>query len=133
LLEAIEEVARFLKLPTILLCSTDDAKVKGTWQRLGFSFTEKADLERFGVTSHDLIHMDNTVQMHKAVPEQRPWRSVRVRHGDFQQRLYYLPGSAEHYPRYQGNGTANGVHKVGVAKKPAKVPVKKQVKKKARW
>lgn len=40
----------------------DDARTKATWQRLGFSFTATQDLQRFGVTHHDLLHMDNTVQ-----------------------------------------------------------------------
>lgn len=38
-----------------------------------------------------LLHMDNTVQMHKAVPPPRPWRSLIVKHQHFRQRLYYDP------------------------------------------
>jgi hypothetical protein len=146
LLEAIEVLARRLHVPRLLLCSTDDAKTKATWQRLGFEFTQPGDLERFGVQGRDLLHMDNTVQvrawapregcwgrrearcccctcggdsaaalarsatcikqpphlaarrafpqMHKSVSEAQPWQPLLLRHGSFQQRLYYLPGAA---------------------------------------
>ena len=43
--------------------AADDARTKATWQRLGFSFTTPEDLRRGGVTHHDLLHMDNTVQV----------------------------------------------------------------------
>lgn len=44
----------------------DDARTKATWQRLGFAFTAAGDLHRYGVTHHDLLHMDNTVQASRA-------------------------------------------------------------------
>jgi N-acetylglutamate synthase-like GNAT family acetyltransferase len=62
LLECIEEVARALQLPVLMLCSTDDPVTKNTWRALGFSFTTDDDLRRFGVHMCDLLHMDNTVQ-----------------------------------------------------------------------
>ena len=65
LVEAIEEVARCLGLPRLLLCSTDDPNVKGTWRHLGFHYSTEQDLKDFGVQHGDLLHMDNTVQMHK--------------------------------------------------------------------
>lgn len=129
LLEAIEDICRALNIPRILLCSTDDARTKATWQRLGFAFTTTHDLQRYGVTHHDLLHMDNTVQMVKDVPPRVPWRSLMLRHGDLKQRLYYLPAS--HVQPYQvpgaaANGTAAAAR--GVAKKPSK-PAKKRPRK----
>eukprot|EP00887_Chlorella_sp_A99_P000558 scaffold17.g558.t1 len=63
LLECLEGMCRTLGIPRILLCSTDDARTKATWQRLGFTFTSRGEMaERWGVTPHDLLHMDNTVQ-----------------------------------------------------------------------
>ena len=35
--------------------------------------------------------MDNTVQMHKPVPQACKWRSVVFVHEQWKQRLYYLP------------------------------------------
>lgn len=52
------------------------------------------DLHALGVQHGDLLHMDNTVQMHKAVPPARAWRSLVVRHQHWRQRLYYLSSSA---------------------------------------
>lgn len=66
--------------------------------------------------------------MHKQVSSVRPWKSIFVKHGDFQQRLYYLPGSSDMYPKYIGNGISNGIKKAGVAKKVSKQPAKKKVK-----
>jgi hypothetical protein len=110
-----------LRIPRVLLCSTDDPKVKATWQRLGFSFTSKEDLEAFGVSRHDLLHMDNTVQMHKEVPPQAGWRPVLLRHQDFVQRLYYLPGGGGLPPVVLGKKRVNG------ARQPSKQPAKKRV------
>lgn len=93
LLSAIEDLCRHMKIPRILLCSTDDPKVKGTWSHLGFEFTTKEQLESFGVSRHDLLHMDNTVQMHKDVPLEDPeWNSVIIKHKTFKHRLYYVRG-----------------------------------------
>ena len=58
-------MARCLGLPRLLLCSTDDPNVKGTWRHLGFHYSTEQDLKDFGVQHGDLLHMDNTVQMHK--------------------------------------------------------------------
>ena len=67
LLEALEDIARACHLPRMLLCSTDDALTRNTWRHLGFVFTQPQDLEAFNVHHGDLLHMDNTVQMHKTV------------------------------------------------------------------
>lgn len=94
LLSAVEDLCRHLKIPRILLCSTDDPKVKGTWSHLGFQFTTKEQLEEFGVTRHDLLHMDNTVQMHKDVSDEKPdWKSVIIKHQTYKHRLYYIRGN----------------------------------------
>ena len=49
------------------------------------------DLHKLGVQEGDLLHMDNTVQMHKPVPQACKWRSVVFVHEQWKQRLYYLP------------------------------------------
>lgn len=51
----------------MLLCSTDDQVTRDTWAHLGFSFTSREQLAALGVGEGDLLHMDNTVQMHKQV------------------------------------------------------------------
>ncbi|KAK9832379.1 hypothetical protein WJX74_008101 [Apatococcus lobatus] len=89
LLEAIEEMARSLGIPRLLLCSTDDPATKNTWRSLGFLFTTEEDLLSFGAHPTDLLHMDNTVQMHKEVPPARKWRSLKLCHEAFTQRLYF--------------------------------------------
>lgn len=53
--------------------------VQETWRSLGFVFTTEADLTAYGILHSDLIHMDNTVQMHKTVPPARQWSSVIFR------------------------------------------------------
>ena len=49
------------------------------------------DLHKLGVQEGALLHMDNTVQMHKPVPQASRWRSVVFVHEQWKQRLYYLP------------------------------------------
>ena len=93
LLECVDHLARALALPLLLLCSTDDPVTRGTWLSLGFSLTTPADLETFGVKPGDLLHMDNTVQMHRAVPPPPPLRSILITHGHLSQRSYFLPGA----------------------------------------
>ena len=39
--QAIEEVARALELPYLLLCSTDDPVTRNTWHALGFSLSSE--------------------------------------------------------------------------------------------
>ena len=89
LLDAIEDIARSIGVDLLLLCSTDDPVTKATWVSLGFKFTTDEDLKVFGVGPKDLLHMDNTVQMHKHVPSSRKWRSVILKHQHWRQRLYY--------------------------------------------
>lgn len=89
LLDSIEEIARFLQIPRLLLCSTDDNDTKETWRRLGFVITTAEDLTAFGILHTDLIHMDNTVQMHKTVAPPRIWKTVIFRHEHWRQRLHF--------------------------------------------
>ncbi len=79
-----------------------------------------------GVQEGDLLHMDNTVQMHKRVLPPRAWRTVVFKHEHWRQRLYWLPteetGVRERLKR----------HAEALAKmKPSKRPAKKAVSKKA--
>ena len=94
----IVQVARALNIPRLLLCSTDDPIVKTTWRHLGFVYTSQQDLDNFGVQHGDLVHMDNTVQMHKDVPAARQWHSLVVRHQHLRQRIYFpaQPYNAAH-------------------------------------
>ena len=95
LLECCETVARALGLPHLLLCSTDDKTTRATWTALGFSRSTEAQLrDEFGIKPGDLLHMDNTVQMHKRVPTARRVRPVVLRHGSLVQRLYFEPAAA---------------------------------------
>ena len=86
-------MARSLGIPRLLLCSTDDPATKNTWRSLGFLFTTEEDLLSFGAHPTDLLHMDNTVQMHKEVPPARTWCSLKLRHQSFTQRLYFPAGA----------------------------------------
>ena len=45
MLECVEEVARALSVPRLLLCSTDDKETKNTWRSMGFVFTTPEDLQ----------------------------------------------------------------------------------------
>ena len=98
LLLRILQVARALHIPRLLLCSTDDPVVKTTWRHLGFVYTSPEDLEAFGVRHGDMVHMDNTVQMHKEVPPAKEWKSLVVRHETLQRRVYFAaqPFKAAH-------------------------------------
>ena len=82
------QIARTLRLPLLLLCSTDDEKVRSMWSACGFEYTADEDIRRWNVCQGDLIYMTNTVQMHKHVPTKRPFRSLLLVHGAFQTRMY---------------------------------------------
>ncbi|GMH45760.1 hypothetical protein BSKO_13723 [Bryopsis sp. KO-2023] len=90
LLEAIEDVARACGAVRLLLCSTDDPDTRATWKHLGFTESTEEDLEAWGVGQADLLHMTNTVQMYKDVGCARRWNSIKIKHGSFVQRSYYL-------------------------------------------
>ena len=86
-----------------------------------------------GVTRHDLLHMDNTVQMHKDVPVRAPWKPLTLVHGDMKQRLYFLPGGGNSNPvpaEIMNMNTSRpnyGGRLIGAAtKKPSKPPKKRK-------
>eukprot|EP01026_Neomeris_dumetosa_P029967 TRINITY_DN2410_c0_g1_i14.p2 TRINITY_DN2410_c0_g1~~TRINITY_DN2410_c0_g1_i14.p2 ORF type:complete len:292 (+),score=26.69 TRINITY_DN2410_c0_g1_i14:263-1138(+) len=89
LLEAIEDIARGLEIKLLLLCSIDDDTIKNFWFHMGFQQTTQEDWKIFGVTKHDLLHMDNTVQLHKWLGNKRKWKSIILKHENYVQRLYY--------------------------------------------
>ena len=68
MLQAIEQVCRFLSIGRILLCSTNDAAVVGFWSHVGFRQTNKETIEGMGINFHSLVHMQETVQMLKDTP-----------------------------------------------------------------
>ena len=91
----------------------------------------QADLDAFGVTRHDLLHMDNTVQMHKEVHPERPkFESCIVKHKAFKHRLYYVKGGGNAPP--VSEEIKSGLYWInrkpkfigGAAKKVSKVPRK---------
>lgn len=63
LVEAIEDIARALKLPELMLCSTNDDSVKSTWYHLGFDFASEEEMERWDVPHSDLVYLQNTTQV----------------------------------------------------------------------
>jgi hypothetical protein len=82
------QVARALGLDLLLLCSTDDEKVRAFWGACGFEYTRDADIERWRVCHGDLIYMTNTVQMHKRLAPKRKFSAVEIVHGAFVHRMY---------------------------------------------
>lgn len=88
LLEAVEDVARACGVERLLLCSTNEEHVKATWTSLGFGFVIEGDLQRWSIDPDELLHMENTVKMHKRVPPPRKWRPVLIKHQNFVQRTY---------------------------------------------
>lgn len=86
--EAIEEVARALNIGRLLLCSTREESVSSTWKHLGFSETSEEQLHSWDVEDSDLVHMQNTLQMHKQVPPPRAWKPLIIRHQAFVARVY---------------------------------------------
>jgi hypothetical protein len=63
MVEAIEDISRCLALKKLMLCSTDDAIVKSTWQHLGFSFTTEEQMDEWDIPHSDLVYLQNTVQV----------------------------------------------------------------------
>eukprot|EP00775_Hariotina_reticulata_P010975 gene10975-11130_t len=81
--EAVEEIARALNINKLLLCSTCEASVANTWRHLGFKETSEDHLKAWDVEDSDLVHMQNTLQMHKEVPPPRAWRPLKIKHQAF--------------------------------------------------
>lgn len=83
------------------------------------------DLQKLGVQNEDLLHMDNTVQMHKPVPPARIWRSVVFTHEHWRQRLYWQP-TEETGVRERLARQAEALAKLKPSKRPAKKSVAKK-------
>ena len=122
LVECLDTLARSLSLPLILLCSTDDPVTRGTWASLGFEVTSEAQLDGCGVLPGDLLHMDNTVQMHRGVPPAPPLKSIMLKHAGLTQRCWYLPGAGE-----AARAAVDAAAKKRAASAAAKPPPKKRV------
>ena len=125
------QIGRALPMKRMLLCSTDDPKVRGTWSHFGFEFTSTEDLARFQVYKGDLMFMTNTVQMHKDFPAPRHFRSVMITHGHYRQRLYF-PMDAEKGLGLQVLHDAEAAAEKKARKVPHKGVVTKVVKKVAK-
>lgn len=104
LVEAIEQVARKLGLPKLMLCSTNDHAVKSTWQHLGFEFASDEQMEHWDILHTDLVYLQNTTQMHKDVPQPRRFKPVLIKHENFKQRCYALVGHKRQYNPLLANG-----------------------------
>ncbi len=63
LLEAIEDIARVLQLPKLMLCSTNDPMVKSTWHHLGFDFTTEEQMHQWDIPHSDMVYLQNTTQV----------------------------------------------------------------------
>ena len=63
LVEAVEDIARALKLQKLMLCSTNDPIVKSTWHHLNFDFVSDEQMEAWDVPHADLVYLQNTTQV----------------------------------------------------------------------
>lgn len=107
LLEAIEQIARCLNKRLLMLCSTDDEKTLSIWQHFGFLRVEDDDWETLGVDHHDMLYMENTVQLYKPVDPARQLCPVVIRHQALEQRVYaWRP--AEVLRKQEGSASTNG-------------------------
>jgi len=88
LIEAIEDIARALAVPKLMLCSTNDAVVKSTWHHLGFDFTSEEEMEHWDIPHSDLVYLQNTTQMHKDVAPPGQYRSIIIKQGEYKVRTY---------------------------------------------
>lgn len=129
LLEAIEKISRALNIERLLLCSTDDDKVRGMWESCGFQYTGADHVERWDVRQGDLIYMTNTVQMHKFLPPARPFRPIVIQHGAFRARIHTPEDAAkgEGLAMFREAEMAAAARKRGTV--PNKCPPKKVAKK----
>lgn len=112
--EAIEEVARALGVGKLLLCSTCETSVSATWRHLGFEESSEALLRSWDVEDTDLVHMQNTLQMHKLVPPARRWRPLVIRHQAFVARVY-MPADRRALSGKSQRSARPGRHDMGAA------------------
>lgn len=62
-MEAIEDIARALGLPKLMLCSTNDPVVKSTWHHLNFDFASEEEMAAWDIPHADLVYLQNTTQV----------------------------------------------------------------------
>lgn len=82
------QIARALKIPRMMLCSTDDDKVRAVWERCGFEYTQSEHIAAWDVKHGDQIFMTNTVQMHKLLKPPPRMKPFVIEHGAFRTRVY---------------------------------------------
>ena len=63
MVEAIEDIARALRLPKLMLCSTNDPVVKSTWHHLNFDFATDEELHAWNIPHEDLVYLQGTTQV----------------------------------------------------------------------
>lgn len=80
-------------------------------------------LQALKVGPKDLLHMDNTVQMHKTVPPKPQFRSLVVKHSHWRQRIYIpvAPGQEAAQGTAAGLGTPPKVLTNGSSRKRLRV------------
>ncbi|KAF6258332.1 hypothetical protein COO60DRAFT_1701400 [Scenedesmus sp. NREL 46B-D3] len=110
--EAIEEVARAMGIKKLLLCSTREDSVSNTWKHLGFHETNEEQLAAWDVEDGDLVHMQNTLQMHKEVPPQRAWQPLIIKHQAFVARVY-MPADKQALSAGRSQAMRPGRHDMG--------------------
>ena len=99
LLDAIEHICEVLDVDALHLCSTNDPTTTCIWRKLGFTQDEAEvndNLAACGLTlkGPGLLHMDNTVQMYKHLPNSergKKFSRIRISHKSHIQVLYYQP------------------------------------------
>lgn len=125
------QISRALNIERLLLCSTDDDKVRGMWESCGFEYTHAEHVQRWDLRQGDLIYMTNTVQMHKFLAPARPFRPLVIQHGAFRACIH----APEDTPEEEGMSVFREAEMAVLARKRGCVPSKagppKKVAKKA--
>jgi len=87
--EAIEEVAKGLDINKLMLSSEGLSKTQSIWNKMGFIQTYVEDLDELAVRFDEILHMGNTVQMHKILCR-RTWKICTIKHKHLRRRVYYI-------------------------------------------
>jgi len=88
--EAIENVAKGLDVDILMLSSESLDKTQTIWNKMGFIQTYMEDLDELDVGLDEMLHMANTVQMHKLLPSKSLWKTCIVKHKLLKYRMYYV-------------------------------------------
>jgi hypothetical protein len=88
--EAIEEVARGLDINKLMLCSEGLSNTQTIWSKMGFRKTYIEDIDELVIRFDEILHMGNTVQMHKVLATKRRWKTCSIKHKHMKQRVYYI-------------------------------------------